>query len=120
MPILTVLASSQDNAIIPAVEWVENLLLGTLGTTIAVIAVAMVGFSMLKGNLSPDTAARVVLGAFILFGASQIARALSAFSIGPEEQAVLIYPPLTSPFPSPTPSAPNSDPYAEAALPYGR
>ena len=63
----------QPGAIGSAVGWVEGTLLGTVATTVAVIAVATVGFLMLTGRIDIRRATQVVLGCFILIGASTIA-----------------------------------------------
>jgi type IV secretion system protein VirB2 len=107
---------SQSDALPAAVGWVEGVLLGSLGTTIAVLAVAGLGFAMLQGRLSTRDGIRVVLGCFILFGAPAIARGLA--SMAQADNA-----PIVIPTPSPTPKRPppplpsNTDPYAGASVP---
>jgi len=58
--------------IINAVAWLQGTLLGNVATAVAVIAVAMVGFMMLSGRINWRLGATVVLGCFILFGATTI------------------------------------------------
>ena len=58
--------------IVGAVTWLQGTLLGNVATTIAVIAVAAVGFLMLTGRINWKYGATVVLGLFILFGAASI------------------------------------------------
>lgn len=101
-----------------AVDWVQAALLGTMATTLAILAVAAVGFMMLGGRISVRPALTVVLGCFVLFGAAQIvagiraslgARDTSALSSVPEDQA---------PVPvAPAANAQQRDPYAGAAVP---
>jgi type IV secretion system protein VirB2 len=55
-----------------ALGWVEGTLLGSLATTAAVIAVAVVGLMMLTGRIDWRRGLTVILGAFILFGAATI------------------------------------------------
>ncbi len=55
-----------------ALGWVEGTLLGSLATTAAVIAVAVVGLMMLTGRIDWRRGMTVILGAFILFGAATI------------------------------------------------
>ena len=55
-----------------ALGWVEGTLLGSLATTAAVIAVAVVGLMMLTGRVDWRRGLTVILGAFILFGAATI------------------------------------------------
>lgn len=61
-----------SSVLVAAVAWLEAALLGTVATTLAVIAVAAIGFMMLTGRMSLRPALTVVLGCFILFGASTI------------------------------------------------
>ena len=58
--------------ILSAVSWLQGTLLGNVATAVAVIAVAAVGFLMLTGRINWKYGATVVLGLFILFGASSI------------------------------------------------
>lgn len=57
---------------ISAVNWLQGTLMGTVATVAAVIAVACVGFMMLTGRINWRYGATVILGCFILFGASSI------------------------------------------------
>ena len=57
---------------VSAVNWLQGTLLGTVATVVAVIAVATVGFMMLTGRINWRYGATVILGCFILFGASSI------------------------------------------------
>jgi type IV secretion system protein VirB2 len=57
---------------VSALTWVRDTLLGQVATTVAVIAVAMVGFMMLTGRMNWRFGATVILGCFILFGAASI------------------------------------------------
>jgi type IV secretion system protein VirB2 len=61
-----------SGVILGAVQWVQGTLLGAVATTVAVIAVAAVGFMMLTGRMNWRYGAMVILGCFILFGASAI------------------------------------------------
>ncbi len=58
--------------IVAALSWMQGTLMGNVATTIAVIAVAMVGFMMLTGRMNWRFGATVILGCFILFGAASI------------------------------------------------
>lgn len=58
--------------IVNALGWVQGTLLGNVATAVAVIAVAMVGFMMLTGRMNWRLGATVVMGCFILFGATTI------------------------------------------------
>lgn len=61
-----------SGALVSAVNWLQGTLLGTVATVAAVIAVACVGFMMLTGRINWRYGATVILGCFILFGASSI------------------------------------------------
>jgi len=58
--------------IVSALTWLQQTLLGQVATTVAVIAVAMVGFMMLTGRLNWRFGATVIMGCFILFGSAAI------------------------------------------------
>ena len=58
--------------IVAALNWMEGTLLGNVATAVAVMAVAAVGFMMLTGRINWRYGVTVVLGCFILFGATSI------------------------------------------------
>jgi type IV secretory pathway VirB2 component (pilin) len=106
-----------SSAIVPAVEWVQNTLLGTVAVSAAAMAVAAVGFLMLSGRIEARRGLVTIVGCFILFGAPAIARGLRSMVIdrdGTEMIEVAPAPPIAVPR---SPSKPNVfDPYAGAAL----
>ena len=61
-----------SGAIVGALHWIQGTLLGTTATVVAVIAVAFCGYMMLTGRLNWRHGAAVILGCFILFGATSI------------------------------------------------
>jgi type IV secretion system protein VirB2 len=63
---------SGSGPIVRAVQWVQGSLLGNIATSVAVIAVAVVGFMMLTGRMNWRHGITVILGSFILFGATAI------------------------------------------------
>ena len=71
-----------SGVIVNAVNWLQGTLLGTVATTVAVIAVAVVGFMMLTGRINWRHGATVILGCFILFGAASIVAGIRAASMG--------------------------------------
>lgn len=71
-----------SGVIIGAVNWLQGTLLGTVATVVAVIAVACVGFMMLTGRINWRHGAVVVLGCFILFGATSIVAGIRAAAGG--------------------------------------
>jgi type IV secretion system protein VirB2 len=73
---------SGSGVIVNAVNWLQGTLLGTVATTVAVIAVAAVGFMMLTGRINWRHGAVVILGCFILFGAASIVAGIRAAAIG--------------------------------------
>jgi type IV secretory pathway VirB2 component (pilin) len=58
--------------ILNAMGWLQGTLLGNLATTAAVIAVAACGFMMLTGRMNWRYGATVIVGCFVLFGATAI------------------------------------------------
>jgi len=71
-----------SGVIINAVNWLQGTLMGTVATTVAVIAVAVVGFMMLTGRINWRHGAVVVLGCFVLFGAASIVAGIRSAAIG--------------------------------------
>ena len=67
-----------SSPIIGAITWIEDTLLGQVATVVAVIAVAAVGFMMLTGRMNWKYGATVIVGVFILFGASTIVAGIQA------------------------------------------
>ena len=61
-----------SGALVSAVGWLQGTLLGSVATVVAIIAVATVGFMMLTGRVNWRYGATVIIGCFILFGASSI------------------------------------------------
>ncbi len=70
--------AQSSNPVLGAANWIKDLLMGPLATTVAVIAVAMVGFMMLTGRMNWKHGAIVIVGLFILFGAPHIVASIQA------------------------------------------
>jgi type IV secretory pathway VirB2 component (pilin) len=96
-----------SSALVAAVGWLQGTLLGTIATAVATICVAGIGLMMLSGRVPVRRGLLVILGCFILFGASTIAAgiegAASAWGGGaqwtpPPPAAFPPYPPLPVPF----------------------
>lgn len=69
--------------IVAALAWLQGTLLGNVATAIAVMAVAAVGLMMLSGRMNWRLGATVIIGCFILFGASAIVSGIqSAAAVG--------------------------------------
>lgn len=115
---------TSPNVFAAAVEWLQRTLLGTLATSVAVVAVAGIGLLLLSGRVDVRRGAQVVLGCFILFGASAIASGIVRSASGGGEPA----PQAAAPSPLIDPALPPAaavkavpyDPYAGAALPVRR
>jgi type IV secretory pathway VirB2 component (pilin) len=109
-----------------AVTWIEQAALGSLATSIAVIAVAVVGLMLLRGRLEVRRGITVILGCFVLFGAPVLAggiRGLASAVLPPPPVRVVLPPepvPLArapTPMMLPPPPPPsNYDPYAGASV----
>lgn len=67
--------------IVGALGWIQGTLMGNVATTVAVIAVAMVGFMMLTGRMNWRFGATVILGCFILFGAASIVSGIRSAAV---------------------------------------
>jgi len=103
------------------VSWLQGTLLGTLATSIAIIAVAWVGMLMLAGRLEIRRGLTVVAGCFLLFGASAIAGGIRGVAgLGGGEAVASYAAPAVAPPPIPPQARPatvNPDPYSGASLP---
>ena len=64
--------------IVAALGWLQGTLLGNVATAVAVMAVAAIGFMMLTGRMNWRFGATVIIGVFILFGASSIVAGIQA------------------------------------------
>jgi type IV secretion system protein VirB2 len=71
-----------SNAVVAAVQWLQGTLLGTVATTVAVISVAAVGLMMLSGRVDLRRGGSVILGCFVLLGASSIAGGIRSVTEG--------------------------------------
>lgn len=94
-----------------AVSCLQGTLLGTIATTVAIIAVSWVGMLMLMGRFEIRRGLTVIAGCFVLFGASSIAGGILEFAGGGREETAYVSPALAPP-PLPPPSTRNADPYA--------
>ena len=64
--------------VVAALAWLQGTLLGSIATAVAVMAVAAVGFMMLTGRMNWRFGATVIIGVFILFGATTIVAGIQA------------------------------------------
>lgn len=112
--------SMSSSAVGGVFEWLLGTLLGTIATTVVVLAVASIGFLMLTGRVQVRRALTIILGCFVLLGASSIASGLRSAVSGsraslPEDFPIAQIPQVPAQaYPQVAPSA--YDPYAGAAL----
>lgn len=110
-----------SSVLVAAISWLQDVLLGTVATSIAVIAIAAIGFGMLTGRVNIRHGATVILGCFILFGASTIVNGLryAASGVGGYDPPPVIVaaPPPPLPRVQPTGAPAPYDPYAGASVP---
>jgi type IV secretion system protein VirB2 len=71
-----------SSPLLASLEWVQGTLLGNLATTAAVIAVAVVGFLMLTGRIEWRRGLTVIIGTFVIFGASAIVAGIRSVATG--------------------------------------
>lgn len=123
---ITPMPGPEQDSLATASQWVEQLLQGRTATAIAIMAVAILGYQTMLGRFSMKSAVRVVLGCFILFGSSAIARSLMdrVRDAGAPFATRDVYPPppaippmpIVKPTISPPPNSANPfDPYAANA-----
>jgi type IV secretory pathway VirB2 component (pilin) len=109
------------NAVALAMRWIESIVTGSLAMSVAVICVGAFGLMLMSGHVPRRRGAQLIIGCFIIFGASAIANGLSAmmFSRSEAPMAVLAAPSLSvrSVPPRTSPPLPPFDPYAGAAVP---
>lgn len=115
------LQAPEQGVFAAAVQWLEGTLLGTLATTVAVIAVACVGLLLVSGRVDVRRGAQVIFGCFIIFGASSMAAGIMRMVDNGDAAPALTPAPPPPPLPlrattAPVKAAPY-DPYAGAALP---
>jgi len=108
---------SGPSPLLAALAWIEGTLLGSIATAIAVVCAAAVGLMMFNGRLDVRRGLVVVLGCFVLFGASTIVEGFrGAIGNGPPIAAapVITQTPVAVPMPPPSPRP--YDPYAGASV----
>lgn len=109
--------AAEPDAILTSVQWVQELLVGPLAVSVAVIAVASIGFIMLRGRIDLRRGASILIGCFIVFGASTIAAGIKTLAsplYAHTSPSTAASPPLI--LAPPPPVSRDADPYAGAAL----
>lgn len=106
-----------STALIDSVVWIEHLLLGSVGRVVAVLAIALLGISMLTGSVSVRRGGTVILGCFVLFSARLITIGIIGF-MGVQPPLAISAVLNAEPSYVPTQASPNVyDPYAGASVP---
>ncbi|MCP5396173.1 MAG: TrbC/VirB2 family protein [Sphingomonadaceae bacterium] len=112
----SLLEAPPASAVGAGAEWVVGLTTGSLALGLAILGMAFLGFLLLSGNLPFRRAGKVVVGAFLLFGAPAIAAALMTFG-GEGDAPVPVSPePVVETTPRADLPPANYDPYAGASL----
>lgn len=117
---------TSTNPFVEASEWLEQLLLGSIATSIAVIAVGALGILLLTGQVRVRRGITVILGCFLLFGSNTIANGIRlAFHYTAGGDTPMQPPEMATPLAAIATPVPNSsnvpyDPYAGAAVPQRR
>lgn len=108
-------------SLLSAAQWVESTLLGSTAMVVATLAVATLGFLMLSGRVPFKRGAGVLLGCFVLFGATTLAQGIKRIAgvdggDAPPLPVAIANPPPRSVIPPPA-QPQVYDPYAGAAVP---
>ena len=106
-----------QSPIISAITWIEGTLMGSIATAIAVVCVATVGLMMFSGRIDVRRGLVVVLGCFVLFGASTFVagfRGVTSSADLPLTPGTSDYTPVAQLPPGPTQTP--EDPYAGASV----
>jgi type IV secretory pathway VirB2 component (pilin) len=108
-------------AVVNAINWLEQLLLGSTAVAVGTIAVCTMGFMLFTGRIEFRRGVHIILGCFVLFGAASIASGIlaalraNAYTSAEVEPPPPIDPPVASKPASP-PTRQGYDPYAGAAV----
>lgn len=73
---ISLLDTPSTSPLAAGIGWIEGVALGEMATLVAVVAIASIGLLMLSGRLHLRRGVVVILGCFIVFGASSLASAL--------------------------------------------
>lgn len=108
-----------SNALETSVGWIAGVLTGTVGTSVAIIAVALCGYQMLSGRIPLQRMIQVVIGCVLIFGAHIIATGLMTGLTGSAPPPGETAPPMAVPAAPALRTEPQTsyDPYAGAAVP---
>jgi type IV secretory pathway VirB2 component (pilin) len=108
----------EGETLLAAVRWIEQLLTGSIGTVVAIIAIASIGFAMLAGRLDVKRGLTMIFGCFILFGAQSLASALSNLALSSVPEPPVMTANKAPQYPMPSKNPENAyDPNAGASVP---
>ncbi len=109
---------SPINSLSIATHWAEAALTGTPAISVAILAIAAIGFRMLGGHMPYRRGAQIIVGCFILLLAPAISAALLRVAHGkPESAPVIRTSTIASQLAPDAPPPAPYDPYAGAAVP---
>lgn len=118
--------TQNDDPLGTSATWIAGLSTGSIAVSLAVLAVAAIGFQLLSGRLQVRSAARTLLGVFVLLGSGLTATTLiglvegsggrnATAAILPIAQGPASRPPL--PDRQPVPRSNPFDPYGNGRRP---
>lgn len=109
----------EAGGVTPMVEsarWIEGVVLGEVALGVCVIGVALIGAMMLAGRLPIREGGRIVVGCFVLLGASVIATGMLELAASPfTPQQSVLQPSVRSTLRPELPRA-SYNPYAQASV----
>lgn len=114
-----------ENGVTEASTWLIQTAQGPLAVSLAVIAVAGIGFALLLGHLPLKNIGKRFIGVFLLLGAAGLASSLLSLARSHDNlpagasTSVLGGPPVAGPGTKPG-EPPPEDPYAGASVPIRR
>ncbi|WP_198266680.1 TrbC/VirB2 family protein [sulfur-oxidizing endosymbiont of Gigantopelta aegis] len=65
-------AGTGGNPILNGVNWLMNLLNSTLATSVAILAITVLGYMAFAGRLAADIVLRFIIGIVLVFGGARI------------------------------------------------
>lgn len=71
------LAGTGTNPILNGLNWLKNLLNSTLATSVAILAITVLGYLAFAGRLAGDLVFRFITGIVLVFGGARIVALIS-------------------------------------------
>lgn len=101
---------------VESARWIEVVMLGEIALGVCGLAVAFIGVLMLTGRLPLREGGRIVVGCFVLLGASVIAAGVLELAVSPlNARQPDLYPNVRSTLRQELPEA-SYNPYAQASV----